>query len=597
MSWRSASIASRLAVVLCLALAGAGTVVYFVLTGRDKTETQRQFDLMGQLLATHLARTIALPMTVGDVEGLQGVAGAMVEADGVSAVVIVDGAGDVLFGAGQMKPDLQTYAANVVTRAWSQPDVESMIGNEQQAIVLGASLLQLDEEVLRSRLRRERLAILALVLAVTAGALLVSLYFLHALLHRPIADVLAAVGAVADGDFSRRLPTGGSRELAALGEAINQMARRLGGMMAELRTRNRDLNEANQALRRQRQDLDRLNGELTARSAIVRMLGRESEAARLTREFRGLLQRTRGYVSVRWRDLKGTASGSEAKGATCLLGTPVAEQMVVLRISHGGSDYGEISVEPGPTRCIDAQEMALLQELCGDLGMALSNQEKGQQVARQTADLSASLAHTKLLIRELHHRVKNNLQLIASLMRLQMRRHPGGAHPQEPELQAMLGRLQTMGRAHDRLFHDDDMGTVSLRRYLTGLAADLRQLRPGVTVDGRFAEMRIGLPQAVPVGLIVNELATNALKHAFPRRRGTLRLRSEVVDGDLVVTVEDDGIGCPPEMIGTVTPAPSMGLGMTMVVSLVTQLGGAVSIAAAEPGTRARVVVPQAQAT
>jgi len=79
MSWRSASIASRLAVVLCLAMVGAGTVVYFVLAGRDKTETQRQFDLIGQLMATQLARTVALPMAVGDVEGLQDVAGAMVE--------------------------------------------------------------------------------------------------------------------------------------------------------------------------------------------------------------------------------------------------------------------------------------------------------------------------------------------------------------------------------------------------------------------------------------------------------------------------------------------------------------------------------------
>jgi two-component sensor histidine kinase/molybdopterin converting factor small subunit len=245
-----------------------------------------------------------------------------------------------------------------------------------------------------------------------------------------------------------------------------------------------------------------------------------------------------------------------------------------------------------------AQLASSLNEVAETLNTRRISEKKARDELEQTLDdLGASLAQKKLLIRELHHRVKNNLQLIASLMRLQIRRHPGGAPPQEPELQAMLGRLQTMARAHDRLYHDDDTGTVSLRRYLTGLTADLRQLRPGVTVDGRFAEMRIGLPQAVPVGLITNELATNALKHAFPRGRGTLRLRAEVVDGDLAVTVEDDGIGCPPEMIGIVTPGPSMGLGMTMVISLVTQLRGAVSIAAAEPGTRVRVVVPRAQVT
>jgi two-component sensor histidine kinase/CheY-like chemotaxis protein len=199
--------------------------------------------------------------------------------------------------------------------------------------------------------------------------------------------------------------------------------------------------------------------------------------------------------------------------------------------------------------------------------------------------LAQSLAEKEVLIREVHHRVKNNLQVIASLLRLQ-----SGAltNPAVAEaLRCSQRRVESMAQIHEQLYQSG-MGQVELARQANMLLSNLFDAY-GVDlarVSGRveIAPQASGAPlvlhanEAIPTGLILNELISNALKHAFPDgRAGMLTVTGRVVEGWVTIEVGDNGAGVPKEI--DIHRSPSLGL--QIVGILARQLKGTVELAAA----------------
>jgi PAS domain S-box-containing protein len=194
--------------------------------------------------------------------------------------------------------------------------------------------------------------------------------------------------------------------------------------------------------------------------------------------------------------------------------------------------------------------------------------------ARRKAEkaVSDSLCEKEILLREIHHRVKNNLQIISSLLYLQ------SDHVSDPEALSMFlesrNRISSMALVHEELYRSDDLSSVNLREYanklvprLTAAFSSGKGLRCLVDSD----ETALVIDQAIPFGLIVNELVTNAAKHAFPgNTSGTVSLTIRRVDGTLHATVSDDGVGLPPDF----DPSGTTTLGMQLVVQLTRQLRG-----------------------
>jgi PAS domain S-box-containing protein len=186
---------------------------------------------------------------------------------------------------------------------------------------------------------------------------------------------------------------------------------------------------------------------------------------------------------------------------------------------------------------------------------------------RQREDaLQAALDTQDVLMREADHRIKNSLQLVVSLLRLQI------GQVREPEakeaLRAAVARVEAIGEAHLALQRSPDLKQLDLGQILHDLTRRLGLLDPAVTVlcDVPTA-LLLDAEQAVPLGLVASELVTNAMRHAFPNGRpGTVRISAAVRDGILALTVADDGIG----MAGAVS---SSGLGTTVVAALGRQVG------------------------
>jgi len=190
--------------------------------------------------------------------------------------------------------------------------------------------------------------------------------------------------------------------------------------------------------------------------------------------------------------------------------------------------------------------------------------------------LQASLSEKEVLLREVHHRVKNNMQVISSLLNLQSRRI------QDPGVQEMFResqrRIRSMALIHERLYQSSDLSRIEFSQYISNLASHLfhsYQISSNrVRLRLNTEEVFININTAIPCGLIVNELISNALKHAFPEgRTGEVTVELHRAPGDRYeVRVSDDGVGYPPGLDFRNTET----LGMQIVNTLVGQIDGTI---------------------
>lgn len=209
-----------------------------------------------------------------------------------------------------------------------------------------------------------------------------------------------------------------------------------------------------------------------------------------------------------------------------------------------------------------------------------------EAAVESSASLGRLLDEKEVLLKEVHHRVKNNLQVISSLLSLQARRvsEPGT----QAALQASQGRVRSIALLHERLYQSNDLANVDMSTYLAGLVSEVFRAagRPGVRRQVSVEGLELSMELAMPCGLIVNELVTNALKHAFPAGEGEVRVELTKSDGRVRLSVVDDGCGLPRSAAGEVSS-----LGMKLVRSLTDQLRGRLVIerGPGERGTAFRV--------
>ena len=197
---------------------------------------------------------------------------------------------------------------------------------------------------------------------------------------------------------------------------------------------------------------------------------------------------------------------------------------------------------------------------------------------RSEEKILASLKEKEVLLKEIHHRVKNNMQVISSLLNLQSRR------VKDPAVGEMLResqrRIRSMALIHERLYQSSDLSRIEFSDYIRNLAThlfhsyqiDTSRIQLKIEADKIF----LNINTAIPCGLIVNELISNALKHAFPNgRKGRLEIELHRVDKDgCILRVADDGVGFPEGLDLRRTET----LGMQIVSTLVDQVEGRLEI-------------------
>ena len=207
-------------------------------------------------------------------------------------------------------------------------------------------------------------------------------------------------------------------------------------------------------------------------------------------------------------------------------------------------------------------------------------------LAAHERQLSQSLRDKEMLLQEIHHRVKNNMQVISSMLNLQAQTMT------DPATQALFqtsqSRIQSMALVHDQLYHAGELTRVGVADYahqlLDRLAHGYGAAQRGITVDVAVDDAVVPIDVAIPVGLILNELVSNAFKHAFGPAGGRLTIRLTRTATGLELIVRDDGVGLP----AGVEPGHTDSVGLELVAMLVEQIDGALAIARSG-GTEVRV--------
>lgn len=209
------------------------------------------------------------------------------------------------------------------------------------------------------------------------------------------------------------------------------------------------------------------------------------------------------------------------------------------------------------------------------------------QTRRLSVQVNQLLQDKEMLMKEIHHRVKNNLMVISSLLSLQSR------YIKDEESKEIFkesqNRAQSMALIHERLYRSTDMKSIDFADYIRSLTRDLfntystQEDRIDLKMD--VEDVEVDIDNAVPLGLIINEIVTNSLKYAFPdENAGTISISFHKQKDQYLLEVSDDGIGIPEEF----EVEKSDSLGMMLINSLTYQIGGELEMERS-PGTTFRI--------
>lgn len=296
----------------------------------------------------------------------------------------------------------------------------------------------------------------------------------------------------------------------------------------------------------------------------------------------------------------GLAAGlarSEAgeEGAALRPGTSLAE--VMGRRGDGSEFPCELSLASWRSKAEAGED----EGFCAIILRNISGRKRDEaRLEESTRRVQASLREKEVLLKEIHHRVKNNMQVISSILSLQ------ASMLDDPSVRAALresqGRIKSMSLIHEKLYRSDDLGRVDFSDYLRGLAQDLVRSHPprgsqrSARLELELQPVHLSIDQAAPAGLLVNELLSNALKHAFrdfsSAQEPLLRVRlsqvepqvqaqaEEEVESQVQVEVEDNGRGMEPGFEWR----SSESLGLQLVSTLAEQLEGQIESSPGQPG-------------
>ena len=277
------------------------------------------------------------------------------------------------------------------------------------------------------------------------------------------------------------------------------------------------------------------------------------------------------------------------------MGSRMSTSLIHVPIAYGGKAFGFVGLESQQANKTWSVDIIVLLRMVGDI---LANALERKRVEEQ---LNASLKEKEVLLKEIHHRVKNNMQVISSLLNLQSGRI------KSPDILDMFkesqDRIRSMSLIHERLYQSEDLARIDFSHYIQNLAKHLFQsyrIDPElVALQTDVRDVSLDINKAIPCGLIINELISNSLKYAFPQaksadkkkaKKGEINVQLSSENGKVLLLVRDNGIGIPEDL--NIETASSFGL--QLVTTLVNQLNGKIDIQR-KPGTTFKITFDKAE--
>ena len=250
-----------------------------------------------------------------------------------------------------------------------------------------------------------------------------------------------------------------------------------------------------------------------------------------------------------------------------------------------GAAWGVLEVDSTRHRDFSQDTIEFLTATAALMGAFLQGHNQEPSEAARLAAEALEAQKRDVLLREMQHRVKNNFQIILASIAIQKRRYAAGdAHR---ALDHIASRINAISLAHDQLALREEGQIVNLSDYLRALCLSIKQQAEGIEVDVQADELELSIDRAVPLGLILNEIATNSIKHAFGPDGGgriSVKLVAGVGYGEARLSVVDNGRG--------VKEDNPKGTGLKLVAALARQIGGTIDQDSSKEGTSTCLTFP-----
>ena len=246
-----------------------------------------------------------------------------------------------------------------------------------------------------------------------------------------------------------------------------------------------------------------------------------------------------------------------------------------------GAPFGVLEVDSQSEGDFNENDITFLQGAANILGMAIER-ERNQRL------LKAALTQHQVLLKEMNHRIKNSLSIVISMLRLQAK--DSGALTATEQLEAAAVRVHAIARAHERLYQTDDVEHLDIGRYIEQVCRDIDEsvAHCEIHIDAQH-DIMIVTDRAIPIALMVNELITNAAKHAYEGETGFNIWVGLKRSGDTIqVSIRDEGLGLPADF----DLARTKGLGMRLLRAFQQQLQATVAVNPRPRGTEFVVTIP-----
>lgn len=266
-------------------------------------------------------------------------------------------------------------------------------------------------------------------------------------------------------------------------------------------------------------------------------------------------------------------------------GTRMTKELDV-RLVHGRTGeivFGSVNAYGEP---LDNSALSTFLDAKGPVTMGVIHDITAQKLYQRS--LEENIAAKELLLREIHHRVKNNLQVIASIAHI--REMEAVEDESRSVLSELIAQIKSMAMVHEALYQTENLGGVSSKEYFEKFSRFMQETYGhvgspvGITLN--IMECQVKVETLSYLAMVANELVSNAFKHAFPgNHAGTILVEFSCDADGYCLSVIDDGIGLPPEA------AREVGIGSTIVDALAIQLGGTVTRSGL-PGTKVSISIP-----
>jgi len=436
------------------------------------------------------------------------------------------------------------------------------IGNERWSLIMVLSLKQIEEA--KEAIIKENIWWGSIIFFL---GMLVSFWFARGM-AKPIQQLAEGTKEIAKGNLDFRIKEGGLDEIGDLARSFNKMTENL-----KKTTTSRDL----------------LAKEITERKQAEVALKQSEE------KYRTILESIEdGYYEVNiagdftfFNDSLCKISGytkDELMGMNNRQHTDKENDKMIYQAFNKvyrtgkpniGTQY-EIIRKDGTKRQVEAS--ASLMKDAEDKPIGFRGIIRDITQRKQAEDqIKASLREKEVLLKEVHHRVKNNLQVISSLLSLQSH------HIKDKASLAMFqesqNRVQSMSLIHEKLYQSNNLSRIDMNEYTKDLTTSLfrsyADSAAAIKLKTKVADIFLDITTAIPCGLIINELTSNALKHGFPDgRQGEITIAMHPVNNKIELVVSDTGVGFPEEIDFRNTTT----LGMQLVITLVEQLEGTIGL-------------------